>query len=92
MFTPPALLGETATERIGGRTKVVCPQLAPLSVERKTPHLFPAKRSMSLTAREFTLVSVRPVCVQLVPSFVERKTPPVVPAKRFLPLAARDRT
>lgn len=64
----------------------------PLSVERKTPSLVPAKIFVPLIARDQTYVFVRPelAVVQLVPLFVERKIPVFqMPTNRFVPATAK---
>src|SRR3989304_9843994 len=72
---------------------LILSQLAPLSVERKTPPsqipgskqttAVPAKRSLlELIAKDQTEIFVKLVWLQLVPLSLERLTPPSVPAKR----------
>ena len=65
----------------------------PLSVERKTPPLVPAKRFVPETPRALTSEFVKPLlaAVQVVPLLLERKTPLAVPAKRFIAEKASKR-
>ena len=65
------------------------------SGKRHTPPPYvPAKMLLSMTAREWISVYMRPelMAAQFVPLSVERNTPLSVPAKMLLPLTLRDQT
>lgn len=96
IFADPVPLeaGETASEKISGvsNPELAAVQLAPLSVERKTPALaVPANKFGPETTSAATEVFGKQLLAadQLVPLLVERKMPPVVPASKFAPEVAR---